>query len=91
MHELRDAEELVAAVDHLPVGFDAEVAQQRDVGSQQLRHAAPVRRRVDVQHPGASQRRCELANAVERLRLDRIAVVVEVLVEQRHAFEQRVS
>ena len=58
------------------------------MGGEQLGDAAAVRGRVDVQHPGAPQRLGERADAFERLRLDDVAVVVEVLVEQRHTFEQ---
>ena len=88
---LGDAEELVAAVDHLPLGLDAEVAQQRDVGREQLGDAAAVRGRVHVEHSLARERRRELPNSLERSGFDRVCVVVEVLVEQRHAFEQRIS
>ena len=84
-------EELVAAVDHLPLGLDAEVAEQRDVRREQLGDAAAVRGRVHVQHPRAAQRRGQLADPLERSRLDGVLVVVEVLVEQRHTFEQRIS
>ena len=55
VHGLGDREELVAAVDHLPLGVDADIAEQRDVGGEQLGDAAAVRGRVDVQHPGAAR------------------------------------
>ena len=88
---LGDGEELVAAVDHLPLGLDPEVAEQRDVRREQLGDAAAVRGRVHVQHARAAQRRRQLADPVERSRLDGVLVVVEMLVEQRHTFEQRIS
>ena len=53
VHGLGDGEELVAAVHHLPVGVDADAAEQGDVGRQQLGDAAAVRGRVEVEHPRA--------------------------------------
>ena len=91
VHVLGDAEELVAAVDHLPLGLDAEVAQQRNVRREQLGDTAAVRGRVHVQHACAAQRRGQLPDPLERAGLDGVLVVVEVLVEQRHTFEQRIS
>ena len=37
VHRLGDAEELVAAVDHLPLGFEADVAGERRRGSRAVR------------------------------------------------------
>ena len=68
VHGLRDGEELVAAVHHLPVGVDADAAEQRDVGGQQLGDAAAVRGRVDVEHPRAPQRFGERSDAFDRPR-----------------------
>ena len=65
------------------------LAQQRHVGGEQLGDAAAVRGGVDVQHPRALQRLGELADALDESGLDDAGVVVEVLVEQRDAFEQR--
>ena len=56
---LRDGEELVAAVDDLPLGLDAEVAEQRNVGGEELGDAAAVGGRVHVEHPLARERRGE--------------------------------
>ena len=88
---LGDGEELVAAVDDLPLGLDPEVAQQGNVGREQLGDAAAVRGRVHVEHPGAAQRRGQLPDPLEGPGLDGVLVVVEMLVEQRHTFEQRIS
>ena len=49
-------EELVAAVHHLPVGVDADAAQQRHVGREQLGDAAAVGGGVEVEDPRALQR-----------------------------------
>ena len=87
MHGLGDGEELVAAVDHLPVGVDADAAQQRDVGGEQLGDAAAVGGGVDVEDPGALQRLGQRPDAVDRLDADDARVVAEVLLEQRDAFE----
>ncbi len=54
VHRLRDREELVAAVDHLPFRVDAEILQQRDMGGQQLGDPAAVRSGVHVEHAGAT-------------------------------------
>ena len=87
VHLLRDAEELVAAVDHLPLGLDAEIAQQRDVGGEQLGDAAAVRGGVHVQDPGTGERRGGGADALDRLVARDLAVVVEVLLQEWDAFE----
>ena len=63
------------------------LAQQRDVGREQLGDAAAVRGRVDVQDPGALQRFGQLADAFDASRADDVRVVVEVLVEKRDTFE----
>ena len=81
VHRLGDAEELVAAVDDLPVDFEAGVSRERDVGREQLGDATAVGGRVDVQDPGSVQRRRELTDAFNGPGLDDRLVVVEVLVE----------
>ena len=68
-----------------------EVAEQRDMRREQLGDPAAVRGRVHVEHTLAAQRRRQLADPFERSRLDGAFVVVEMLVEQRHAFEQWIS
>ena len=90
VHLLRDAEELVAAVDDLPLGLDAEIAQQRDVGGEQLGDAAAVGRGVDVEDPGADERRGGGADPLDRLVARDLAVVVEVLLQEGDAFEHRI-
>ncbi len=87
VHGLGDAEELVAAVDHLPLGLEADIAGERDVGREQFGDAAAVRGGVHVEDAGAWQRLGELADAFDRPGLDDALVVVEVLVEQRNTFE----
>ena len=87
VHGLGDGEELVAAVHHLPVGVDADAAQQRHVGGEQLGDAAAVRGGVDVQHARALQRLRQLADLVDDLGADHPRVVVDVLLEQGDAVE----
>jgi hypothetical protein len=41
VHQLRHREELLRALEQLPVRVDAHVLEQGDLGIQQLRHAAP--------------------------------------------------
>src|SRR5712691_3781370 len=55
---------------------------------EKLGDATAVCRRVHVQHPGPAQRLGERPNPLDRSRCDDLGVVIEVLVEQRHAFEQ---
>ena len=57
------------------------------MGGEQLGDAAAVRGRVHVEHPGALQRLGELADALDDLGSDDARVVVEVLFEERDAFE----
>ena len=61
-------EELVAAVHHLPVGVDADAAEQRHVGREQLGDAAAVGGGVDVEDPRALQRLGQLAGSGRRRR-----------------------
>ena len=92
VHGLRDREELVAAVHHLPVGVDADAAQQRDVGGQQLGDAAAVRGGVEVEDPRALQRLRRARGSVRSTSTpDDARVVVEVLFEQRDTVEHGVS
>jgi hypothetical protein len=53
---LGDVEELVAAVDHAPLGLDADVVQQRDQGVLDLGDAAAEGGGRQVQHALAAQR-----------------------------------
>ena len=91
VHGFRDREELVAAVHHLPVGVDADAAEQGDVGRQQLGDAAAVRGRVEVEHPRLTQGCGELADPFDDIAPDDARVVVEVLFEQRDTVEHGVS
>ena len=84
---LRDGEELVAAVHHLPVGIDADAAEQGDVGGEQLGDAAAVRGGVEVEHPRPRRGCGELADPFDDIAPDDARVVVEVLFEQRDAVE----
>ena len=87
VHRLGDGEEFVAAVHHLPVGVDADAAQQGDVGGEELGDAAAVRGGVDVQHPRTLEWFRQFADLVDDLRADHPRVVVEVLLEQGDAVE----
>ena len=87
MDLLRHGEELVAAVHHLPLGVDADAAEQRHMGGEQLGDAAAVRGCVDVEDPLAGEWPAELADAFERFGPDDVQVVVELLFQQRDAFE----
>ena len=88
VHRLGDGEELVAAVNHLPFGIDADGLQQGDVGREQLGDPTAVRSGIHVQHTFALQGSGQLADTFESPGLDDLGVVVEILVEQGDAFEQ---
>jgi len=90
VHRLRDAEELVAAVDDLLLRLDAEIAEQRDVGGEELGDTAPVRGGVDMQDPGTGEGRRGGPDALDRLVAGDLPVVVEVLFEKGDAFEHRI-
>ena len=62
---LGDGEELVASLEHLPLGFHADAAQQRHVGGEELGDAAAVRGGVEVEDPGALQRLGQRVDAVD--------------------------
>jgi hypothetical protein len=89
VHRLRDREEIVAAVHHVPLGVDTHVAQESNVRREQLGDAAAVRGGVEMQYAGALQRFGQAPNPIEDSGFDDVGVIVEVLVEQRYAFEQR--
>ena len=56
MDALRDAEELVAALHDLPVGFEPDTAQQRHEGGEELGDTAAVRCGVEMEDPEAPER-----------------------------------
>ena len=87
VHRLGDREELVAAVDDLPLRLDAEAAQERDVGREELGHATAVRGGVDVEHPRPPERLGQGPDALDRLDAGDLLVVSQLLFEERHAFE----
>ena len=55
MNRLRHPEERLIARDDLPLDVEAEVGEEGDAGAQELRDAAAVRGRVQVQDPGAAE------------------------------------
>ena len=77
VHELRDREERVRALDHLPRGLDPEVVHQADLGQQELGHPAAIGGRVDMQHPSAGERHRGRAEALDRIVAGDLTVLVE--------------
>jgi hypothetical protein len=61
------------------------------VGREELGDPAAIGGRVHVEHPLARERRRQVTDSLERPGIHRVGVVVEMLVEQWHAFEQRIS
>ena len=86
---LGDAEEEVAALHDLPVGVEADAAEQRDVGGEQLGHPAAVGRGVEVQDPSAlAAARPGAGFDRRRRRPTAPGVLGQVLFEEGHALEQ---
>ena len=83
VHQLRRVEEFLAPVDHLPLALQAHVAHQRHQRVEDLRDAAPERRRRDVRHPAALQRLRELTDLVDQIPPADMRVVSECLVVRR--------
>ena len=79
MDRLGDAEEGLVAADELPVGGEAEVAEERDLGAEDLGDTATVRRRAHVEHAAASERRRQLAEQRDGLTAGAGAVAVDGL------------
>ena len=77
---LGDVEELVAAVDHPPLGLDADVVQQRDQRVLDLGHAAAERGCREVQHAPPLQRLGQLADLVGERAADDRRVIGKILV-----------
>ncbi len=80
VHQLGRVEELFAAVDHLPLAVQADVAHQRHERVQDLRDAAAERGRRDVHHALALQRLGQLADLGDQLAAADVRVVGERLV-----------
>ena len=78
VHRLRDREELVAPLEERPFHLEAEVVQERDVRVEQLRDAAPVGRRVDLEHARARERPCRLTESLDAVGAGVLGVVREV-------------
>ena len=87
VHGLRDREELVTAVDDLPLGFDAQAAQERHVRREELGHASAVGGGVDVEDPRAAKRLGQLDDPLDRIGAGDVLVVRQLLFQQRDAFE----
>ena len=80
VHELRGVEELLAAVDDLPLDLEADVAHQRDQRVEDLRHPAAERGGAQVDDALALQRLGELADLLDERATDDVGVVGEALV-----------
>ena len=65
VHQLRRVEELLAPVDDLPLGVEADVAHQRHERVEDLRHAAAERGRRDVDDAQALERLGERADLLD--------------------------
>ena len=80
VHQLGGVEELFAAVDHLPLAVQADVAHQRHERVEDLRDAAAERGRRDVHDALALQRLGQLADFGDQLAPADVRVVGERLV-----------
>jgi hypothetical protein len=80
VHQLGRVEELLAAVDHLPLTVEPDVAHQRHERVKDLRDAAAESSRRDVHDAAALERLCELANFRDQLTAADMRVIGECLV-----------
>ncbi|MCA1726609.1 MAG: hypothetical protein LC722_02835 [Actinobacteria bacterium] len=71
-------EEFVVALDELPLGLDADVAEQADVGEQQLGHAAAEGGAVEMDQAEALERAGDLHEPLDRLVAGGLPVGVQV-------------
>jgi hypothetical protein len=75
VHELRRVEELLAPVDDLPLGLEADVLHERHERVEDLAHAAAERRGGDVHDARALQRLGERADLLDELATHQMRVV----------------
>ena len=87
VHELRRVEELLAAVDDLPLDLEPHVAHERDQRVEDLRHAAAERRRAELHDPRALQRLGQLADLLDQRATDDVGVVRQALVSHGDGLE----
>ena len=87
VHQLGRVEELFAAVDHLPLAVQADVAHQRHERVEDLRDAAAERGRRDVHDALALQRLGQLADFRDQLAPADVRVVGERLVADGDGLE----
>ena len=87
MHQLGRVEELFAAVDHLPLAVQADVAHQRHERVEDLRDAAAEGGGGDVHHALALQRLGQLADFGDQLAPADVRVVGERLVRDGDGLE----
>ena len=80
MHDLGGVEELLPAVDHLPLAIEPDVDHQRDERVQDLGHAAAERGRRHVQDALSLEPLGALADLVDHRPADDAGVIGEVLV-----------
>jgi hypothetical protein len=76
---LGHCEERVVPAHEVPVGYQREVAEQRDLGAQDLRDTTAVRRGADVQHARAAQRGSKLAQRGDCLGARIVQVAIDGL------------
>ena len=87
VHQLRRVEELLAAVDHLPLDLEPDVAHQRHERVEDLRDAAAERGGRQVHDAPALQRLGELADLLDERAADDVRVVGEALVGEGDGLE----
>ena len=87
VHELRRVEELLAAVDHLPLDVEADVRHEGDERVEDLGDAAAERRGGHVDDALALQRGCELADLLDEGTAHDVGVVRQRLLRGRDGLE----
>ncbi len=89
VHQLGRVEELLAAVDHLPLAVQPHVAHQRHERVEDLRDPAAESRRGDVHHAPPLQRLRQLPDLVDQAPPADVRVVGKLLVAYGYGLEHR--
>ena len=84
---LGDGEELVASVQHLPLGLDPDAAEQRHVRRQQLGDTAAVGGGADVEHARPAERLGRLTDLGHGVSASDVGIEVEFFLEKRDPLE----
>ena len=89
VRELRDGEEVLRTLDHLPDGLDTEVVHQGHLREEQLRHPSTEGRGVDVEHLRTREWSRGLAQPLHSVRSGCLPIVVQTPLRDGHDGQHR--